>query len=78
MMRYMIFVTMLLSGCAPFASYEHLSMPNVNDDGYDLGCLGVESDRQRVVFEGAICENFARGDTDTFAKLNVKFRLGSL
>jgi len=65
----------LMAGCTPFVAYEHLSQPNVNDDGYDLGCFGVEHDRGRLGLEGAICENFANSHTDTFAKINVKVRL---
>lgn len=74
-----IAVGVALVGCAPvqpFAEYEHLSQPNVADDGYDLGCLGVETNYDRVRLSAAACENFARGSTDTFAKLNVRVNLG--
>jgi hypothetical protein len=73
-----IAIGFILVGCSPFASYEHLSQPNVANDGYDLGCIGVEHDRGRWVVEGALCENFANSRTDTFGKVNVKLRLGGL
>lgn len=65
-----------LGGCTPFVGYSHVSMPNVSDDGYDFICGGVEYRRGIVTSDVSICENLANSHTDTFAKIDVKVRLG--
>ena len=46
----------LLSACAPFVGYSHLSDPSVIDDGYDLVCGGVKVEKG-VEISAAWCEN---------------------
>ena len=53
-LRYLI-VSLLLAGCSPFVEYEHLSDPRIANDGYDLGCVGGQSEWASV----GICQNFA-------------------
>ena len=66
-MRYLILL--LLSGCTPFIGYEHLSQPNVQDDGYDLVCGGFEFEKNWFRADVAICENLSYNHTDTYAKI---------
>ena len=71
-MKYLILL--LLSGCTPFIGYEHLSQPNVADDGYDLVCGGVELQKGRFRGDVALCENLNyRG---TYAKIEGRILLG--
>ena len=65
-------ILILLSGCTPYVGYTHLSQPNVNDDGYDLMCGGVEYRKRHVRIDGAVCENLANSHTDTYGKIDVR------
>jgi len=66
-MRYLILL--FLGGCTPFLGYEHLSQPNVEDDGYDLVCGGVEVEKGMFRGDVAICENLSYNQTDTYVKI---------
>ena len=72
-MRFLFLL--LLSGCAPYVGYTHLSQPNIDDDGYDLVCVGAEKELGPLQTDIAACENLAsRGGT--YAKVDVRVRLG--
>jgi len=49
----------LLSGCTPFVEYQHLSQPNVPNDGHEFVCGGIEGEKGNVRVEAAMCENTA-------------------
>ena len=72
-----LLLLLLLSGCTPFVGYEHLSQPNVSNDGYDLICGGVELQKGRYRADAAICENLA-GASGTYAKLEGRILIGEL
>ena len=59
----------MLSGCAPFVEYEHLSDPRVSNDGYDLLCGGIQLDLA-VELSGAVCGNIRGGE---YVKINAKY-----
>ena len=68
----------LVSGCAPFVEYEHLSRPNVNDSGHDLFCIGMASTETRVDVSAGLCEDLrtpvnAWHEKGTFVKANVRY-----
>ena len=72
-----------LAGCAPFVEYEHLSRPNVRDDGYDLLCLGMVGAKERVSVSAALCENVWTHFNDwhakgTFVKVNARYTFNDL
>ena len=72
-----LLILLLLSGCTPFIGYEHLSQPNVNDDGYDLICAGAEVEKGRFRGDASICENLAR-NRGTYGKIESRILLGRL
>lgn len=72
-----LLLLLLLSGCTPFIGYEHLSQPNVSNDGYDLICGGVELQKGRYRADAAICENLAWRQS-TYAKLEGRILIGEL
>ena len=68
---------LLLCGCAPYVGYTHLSKPNIADDGYDLVCLGAESQKGRIRAGIAACENVHEvKDDGTYVKADVRVFLG--
>ena len=71
-----LLLLLLLSGCTPFIGYEHLSQPNVSNDGYDLICGGVELQKGRYRADAAICENLHI--PGTYAKLEGRILLGKI
>ena len=77
-MTRLILLSVLLSGCTPFVGYTHLSMPNVDDEGYDFACVGAEVAKGRFRGDVSLCENLARNQTDTFAKIEGRILLGDL
>lgn len=56
-MKYIILLSFCLSGCV--TSYQHLSDPRVNNDGYDLVCQGASYDVNSFRFRGNVCKNIA-------------------
>ena len=66
----------MLIGCAPYAQYQHISRPDVANDGYDLGCVGLEHVTGRLELSGAVCENFARPSDSAYAVAGIKLNLG--
>jgi len=70
-----LLILLLLSGCTPFVGYTHLSQPDVDDDGFDLICGGVELQKGRFRGDLAICENLAR-KRGTYAKIEGRILLG--
>ena len=50
-----ILVLLLLSGCAPYVGYTHLSDPRISNDGYDLVCTGVKGE----YLSTGVCKNLA-------------------
>ena len=72
-MRYLILL--LLTGCTPYIGYTHLSQPNVRDDGYDLVCGGVETEKGPLRVDVAACENLA-SNGGTYAKVDAKILFG--
>ena len=71
-MKYLILL--LLTGCTPYIGYTHLSLPNVRDDGYDLVCGGVETEKGRLRLDVAACEDTRNGGT--YGKLDAKILFG--
>lgn len=61
-----IFVS--LTGCSPFAEYQHLSDPRIDRDGYDLICGGTEGG-DRISVHWGVCKNLHGGE---FVKFGVK------
>ena len=68
-MRALLVVLFSLSGCAPFVEYEHVSLPNIDDDGLDLVCGGVVAGEALTV-SGSLCENIRGG---TYGEINVRY-----
>jgi len=70
-----LLVLLLLSGCTPYVGYTHLSQPNVNDDGFDFACGGLEMEKDNFRGDVALCENLApyRG---TYARIEGRILLG--
>lgn len=65
-----------VSGCQirPTVSYEHLSRPNVSDDGYDLFCAGAITDKGGLAATAELCENAHEwGDNGTYFKGTVRY-----
>jgi hypothetical protein len=50
------------SGCTPFVSYQHLSDPQVSDDGYDMGCMGLKHYEGRFTAKASACHDVHRSD----------------
>ena len=71
-----LLILLLLSGCTPFIGYEHLSQPNIDDDGYDLICGGVELQKGRYRGDVAVCENLHI--PGTYAKIEGRILLGKI
>jgi len=72
MYKTLVLSCFALSGCAstaPFVEYEHLSMFNIDDDGYDLACGGIIAGEGLTV-SGSVCENSRGG---TYGKVNVRY-----
>ena len=69
-------ILFLLSGCTPYIGYTHLSLPNIADDGYDLVCAGVETNKGRVSVDLAACENtHSWGNIGTYGRADVRVYL---
>ena len=68
--------TLFLGGCTTFIGYEHLSQPNINDDGYDLLCWGIEINKGRYRGDVAVCENL--NYPGTYAKIEGRILIGEL
>lgn len=66
-MRILI-VAALLTGCTPFAEYEHLSDPRIKGDGYDLICGGIQGG-DRLSISTGVCKNIHGGE---YVKINVR------
>lgn len=60
----------LLSGCAPYVGYTHLSDPFVEGDGYDLICAGGELGNKLRADLG-VCKNVHGGK---FARFDLRYR----
>ena len=74
-MRFLL--PLLLSGCAPYVGYTHMSLPNIADDGYDLVCAGVEMEKGRYRADVAACENtHTWGEIGTYGRMDVRVMLG--
>lgn len=67
-----ILILLLLTGCSPFVEYEHLSQPDVSNDGYDLACLGISTQKNSFTADIAACENVSP-NRGTFAKVNIRY-----
>jgi hypothetical protein len=70
-MRILIVAALLtqsLTGCTPFAEYEHLSDPRIKGDGYDLICGGIQGG-DRLSVSAGICKNLHGGE---MIKVNVR------
>jgi hypothetical protein len=48
---------LFLVGCVPAASYHHFSNPTINNDGYDLICVGGEMERKKMRSSLRGCKN---------------------
>lgn len=60
-----LILSLLLGGCTPFVSGEHLSDPAIDGDGYDLACLGLKHRDGRLTIKGAGCKNLGGGNVAT-------------
>ena len=68
-----------LSACTPFIEYEHLSRPNVSNDGYDLLCAGMEGADKPITVSAALCQDMWRSiesGRGTFFKGSVRYGFG--
>ena len=67
------FLLLLLTGCqiSPTVSYQHLSQPNVRDDGYDLLCAGAITDKGGLEATAELCEN--AHNSGTYFKGTVRY-----
>ena len=72
LLAVLFLVIVMAAGCAPYVGYTHLSDPRINNDGYDLACLGNESEVKRIQFDAAICQNMRGG---TYALISAKVAL---
>ena len=74
-MKLISLVTLVacLQGCV--ASYQHLSDPRIEDDGYDLLCAGIETDYKSLSFRGDLCSNVAPNGGE-FIHTSVEYRFG--
>jgi len=62
---------LMLSGCV--ASYQHLSDPRIDDDGYDLLCGGVYYEYQALTAKANLCSNVAPNGGE-FVLASVEYR----
>jgi hypothetical protein len=72
MYKTLVLSCFVLSGCAstaPFVEYEHLSLFNIDDEGYDLACGGIIAG-ESLTISGSVCENVRGG---THGKVNVRY-----
>ena len=68
-----IAAALLLSGCTPFVSYQHLSDPRVDDDAYDMGCVGLKQYEGRLTAKASACHDAHR--SDWLAHVEIEFDL---
>ena len=58
----------LCTGCASnvTTSYHHFSSPQLQDDGYDLVCAGLEQEYKGLTFSGNACHNVSPNKGEYF------------
>lgn len=72
MMKSLTFVVlMLLSGCAPFVSYDHMSDPRIANDGFDLVCGGAQVDAVGLEWHAGVCKDLS-GFRNEYAKAGFR------
>lgn len=67
----LLLLSCLLSGCAPYVGYTHLSDPRIKDDGYDLICVGGET-KEKLSIDTAVCKDVRGGE---MVKVDVRYKL---
>ena len=67
-------VLLHLSGCV--ASYQHLSDPRIDNDGYDLICAGAEKNIGSLRVRGDLCSNVAPNGGE-FVHTAIEYRFNS-
>ena len=64
----------LISGCAPYVEYQHLSDPRIANDGYDLACVGLSHDKSGLSLSGGVCSNLAPYGGE-FLTINARYTI---
>jgi len=70
-MRFILLV-LLLSGCAPYVGYRHLSDPSLSNDGYDMACAGIKVEKV-LEFKTGVCRDARQSGTLVEVEIDYVF-----